>query len=323
MRRDEELFLSLLRSALWGIPVVVSGCDAGMWERVYRLSQLHTVQGLVYDVVKELPADAGVPRQLAARWMLETRSIETRNRHLSMVAEKQSAIWKRLGIDAVMLKGLKVAGWYRIPEHRITGDIDWWFPGTDGWEMALKAVCEMGIEVSVDSDRDICYTFEGVTIEHHRKGFVCEGPLGWLMLLNTHILHHAQVTGIGMRHVCDLAIGYKVFKGAYDDAEYENMLARSGLLRWTVLLHGAMDRLLNLPEGVLPVFGRKVKVKDSSIDRLAAMFMSDGNFGLHRKRRFAGLFGRIWLFMRCSPCSFVKRWAGLLAGRVQRSVTLF
>ena len=81
MRRDEELFLSLLRSALWGIPVVVSGCDAGMWERVYRLSQLHTVQGLVYDVVKELPADAGVPRQLAARWMLETRSIETRNRH--------------------------------------------------------------------------------------------------------------------------------------------------------------------------------------------------------------------------------------------------
>lgn len=323
MRKDEELFLNLLRAALWDVSADIGGCDATVWEQVYSLARCHAVQGLLFDVVKGLPAGAGLPGQLAARWLLETHSIEERNRHLGMVAERQAAMWKRLGIEAVMLKGLGVAAWYKVPAHRVTGDIDWWFPEEGGWDRALKAVRELGLEVSADSDRDISYTFEGVTVEHHRKGFECDGPPGWLLLLNTHLLHHAQVTGVGMRHVCDLAMAYKVFEGRYDAAEYEEMLVSRGLLRWTALLHAAMDILLNVPEGVLPEFARKVRVSGKDTARLAALFMADGNFGLHRKRRYAGLSARAWLFLRCSPGSFVRRWTGLLAGRAWRTAAHF
>lgn len=310
-----ELFFIMLRAAVWNSPPQLPRVpEPEEWRILLGMSKAHSLQGVMFDAVMELPAAAGVPRQLAAEWMIEADCVEKDYAAKKAMTAAQMEFWKSNGIDAVLLKGVSVAAFYPVPEHRVVGDIDWWMPGRDNWRKALELVRAEGYSVSRDSDGDCSYVSGGIVVEHHRKGMREKGAVGMLVMLNEHILHHVMVGGIGMRHLCDMALAYRHFSGSYDAGEYLCCLKKYGLAKWNELLNAALKRTLAVPDDILP--GASIGVTSADAGRLVDMIMEDGDFGFGRRRRFSGFSSRFSLFMRYAPWLFVKRWAGLVIGRI-------
>lgn len=315
----QELFFRLVRSALWKAPVELEQpVSAETWQEVYAMAKRQTVEGVLFDVIRDLSSDSGMPLALAARWMLDADNIEKWYRRMSAELEVQTRFWQENGIDAVLMKGMSVAVMYPVPEHRVFGDIDWWMRGEHDWDRALELVRDKGFDISYDSDGDIHYVSNDIVVEHHRYGLPVEGPVGVLLMLNEHILHHAMVAGIGVRHMCDMAMAYRHYSGAYDAAEYVSKLREMRMLRWTALLHGVLKTALGTPSDLLPDVPVTLRVPQRDCDRLVRLVMEDGNFGLDKKNRYSGFRRRFMLLFRYVPGLFVRRWVGLLFGRMRR-----
>lgn len=314
-----ELFFILLRSALWHNPPEwprVPGPEE--WRIMFDLSQTHAVQGLLFDAISGLPLEAGVPSQLAAEWMVEVGRIEKAYEEHCALVTAMHEFWQKNGVRAILMKGTVVAAMYTVPCHRVLGDIDWWIPGDDNWNKALELIANKGYEILPDSDGDCHYTVGGIVIEHHREGYVTEGPVGVLLMLNGHIFHHAAVSGIGMRHLCDMAVAYSYFNGKYDVNDYAGYLRECGLLDWTSLLNTVLVRYLGAPQKILPSSGIGQAVTDKDVERFIRLVMNDGNFGLEKKRRYSGFFDRARLLLKYAPGAYLARWFGLLKGRFNR-----
>lgn len=348
--------LALLRAALWDAPLPELPLEEQEWFDLFAQARRHKVQGVIWPVVAELPS---VPSDLLQRWRKESELISARNRRLCAVADKQAAAWKKRGIRAVELKGRTAAAFYPEPHLRVCGDIDWWFPTEDGFRLALLAARENGCHPEKDSDGDYHYLLGGVVVEHHRHGLEADGEAGQLLLLNTHLLHHAMGAGIGLRHLCDLALALDALDGRYDRGEYLRLLSDRRLALWNAVVEEAVGLMKSgdgcgrrsaSGDGCVQRsasgsgFGQRGASGDSHVaegdampgcgsdaggvrrdklnKRLAAAFMDsvlqDGEFGLGRRRRFAGMLRRAGFFLRVAPMPFVKHWLRLIAGRLSR-----
>lgn len=300
-----EALFSLIRFALWGapyptFPAAAFPADAEGWRRLYRESCRQAVQGIVYDAIRKLHLDPLLPEDLASKWAEAVSDIESHNSHLAQVSALQTRAWERRGVDAVELKGLTVAAFYPVPEHRASGDIDWWFPTVDDWDKALRAVEENGLAPEYDGDGDFHYLLGGVVVEHHRNGLEVPGAAGQLLLQSKHILHHAMGAGVGLRHICDIALTYDALEGQYDRREYLDLLSARGLSSWTRCLENVV--LFLKGESELSFWG----------GRLLGLVMADGNFGLHKRRRFSGFLLRMLFFIPIAPRPFIRHWIHLL-----------
>ena len=337
--RLSTAFFALLRTGLGLEDLNLAGwwpLTPDEWDGVYRIAVRHTVQGVVFDALQPLPDDEGrMPLELAAKWAMEVEE-NTRNwKKQAAVIKAQNATWAKNGLEGVVLKGHSSAALYPHPEHRICGDIDWWFGNAGAWEKANGIASTIVGEMTEDSDGDIHYCFNGVMIEHHRRwndassakakkelGQLCpDSPEGVLALLNFHILKHAMVFGIGLRQVCDLVMAYRRFDGKYDTQALDRILERCGLGRWTLLLKGLMVNVFGenaLPCGVRP----RTKISGRSVKRLFGLIMADGNFGKETGRGAGSLIStlksRLFFFLRYAPLECLARLSGLTAGRIKR-----
>ena len=291
MSKSFELVLQLLKGALDGAAVSVP--DQTDWGAVYEQARRQTVQGVVLDGVRRLPSEKQPPSWLLEIWTAEQKAIEKTYAFILGITDRQRSLWEAHGIRAELLKGTVSASFYPVPEHRINGDIDWWLPGADNFRNAEKALKEEGFELEQDSDGDLHFEMEGVVTELHRKGPGAEGAEGILLMMNEHILHHALVSGIGLRQICDYHLALRHFKGSYDPVRYREELRKRGLLRWTEVLEELPPRFLELVE-------------------------ADGNFGLEKKRRFSGFLKRALFFVPRTPKAFAARWIQLILGRLKR-----
>lgn len=294
------VFFSLLRKALVpeGDMPDVSGAD---WEFIFSTAGRHFVRALLYDAVKVLPPGSGISPVLAAGWLVSAKEAENNYKKISGVVDFQRGIWSSKGIDAVLLKGLCCSRFYPVPEHRTSGDIDWWMRGRADWDAALEWLTEEGLRWETDSDGDISYAYAGMVVEHHRKGLSGDGPEAELLFLADHVFHHAAVSGVGLRQVCDYAMARR----------YHGDIPLSGGGGWVRLLDAVaaiiMDPGVSLPSGLR-----------RRAESFLALVMEDGNFGLDRKNRFGQFFRRAAVVGVTAPGKFIARWLGLGVGRMKR-----
>ena len=304
-------FFALLRAALHpgDGPFCPGGAD---WQFIYDTAVRHCVQGVMYDAVKDLPAGSGVSPVLAAGWLSDALQAERDYARIREVSGRLAALWKAAGVDAQVLKGLECARFYPVPEHRINGDIDWWMRGEESWNRALEVLKDKGIQWSVDSDGDLCYEVDGVVVEHHRSGFVEDSPEAELLFLAEHVFHHAAVSGVGLRQLCDYAMALERLEGKYDREHYLALASSAGLSGWVRLLESALSvvREVDCPPCCL---GSRVRT-------LLELVMDDGNFGLGRGKRFRYIFRRLYAVGLSAPVRFAGRWVGLAVGRIKRIV---
>lgn len=301
---SKDIFFILLDAGIHGVvpPTIVATPE--QWVEVHALANRQAVTGILFDAVTKLPAGNGLPMNLAAKWLVETQKIERRNEQIGKVIDAQKKAWDRCGIDAVLMKGHSVAALYPIPEHRACGDIDWYFPAPGDWEKANAIAKKNGMELEMDSDGDVHYTFANVVVEHHHEGRRQDSPVDVIVMLVEHVLHHAMVMGVGMKQVADVAAAYNFYEGKYDKAELDSVLKDEGLFEW--------DRLLRK---VIP------QVDEPDVKVLTDLILSDGNFGLDKVFRMSGFWKRWRLFRKYVPTQFSARWSQLFVGRLKRCFT--
>lgn len=338
-------FVAMLRNALWARPIPdgIFPLDPQQWDELLAFSRKQGVLPILFDAIDVLPHGAAPSPVLLASWLLEVSDIERFNARLDSLTERIARFWKVHGVTAVLLKGQQIAHLYPVPAHRACGDIDWYFPTVKDWDAAREAVIAAGAHVHEDSDGDIHYRSEGVTVEHHRRwnhvisvsgaeylrsmetgydewrGANVLSPELNIVMLSLHILKHAMVLGVGFRQLCDLAMAYRHYKGRLDAARLQEIYAGIGLARWADLIHTVLRDEIGMPEEYLP-FPIRHRVDTR---RFISQVVRDGNLGMERTgtvlQKLGKYLGRTVLFIRYAPREVIGRNFSLFAGRLKRN----
>ncbi|WP_286727490.1 MULTISPECIES: nucleotidyltransferase family protein [Sphingobacterium] len=131
-----NIFFQLLRIGLWGRgQLSEEPITAEDWNIIRKYAINNTVEGIIYDSFPFLEEDQLPPQAVRLKWAVRMDQIERHNEKMNQVIAEQFVLFSDNGIQPILQKGQGVASYYRIPNHRISGDIDWCFEG-DGCKKA-------------------------------------------------------------------------------------------------------------------------------------------------------------------------------------------
>ena len=175
---DIDIFFSLLRSGMYGIPVPESELPESIdWEAVVRLAKKHVVTGIIIESVQFLPERLRPSGDISAKMNGFALGLFRTNIILDSAVARLSSFLRQHGIEGVVLKGQGVARYYRMPQMRQSGDIDF-YVGRRQFEKAIE-LCRKNLS----DDRDVlsgdvmkCHAYDqhfgfdmdGIRIELHR-----------------------------------------------------------------------------------------------------------------------------------------------------------
>lgn len=309
-----NLTISLLRAALWKEEAKPVQFGLNEWEGLYRTSRAQGVHTLVFDAFRP---GCVPPQPLLANWLVQVENAEKDFERKRLVQEDLCRLWNANGIKFSVMKGMSVAAMYPHPSHRLSGDIDFYFPDAESWEKAEKLAKKIA-DTSVDSDGDIHYLWRNVIIEHHRHWSHLsrnkeEGETDTLLMLSGHILRHSMIGGAGLRQLADLAVATHCLYGTYNKENFAGKIQGLGLGKWCGLLSAVMNSAFGIPEKELP-FAPDSRYLEAYMD----LVEKDGNLGKENSRLMSGWWPRFRLFIRLCPKEYFARWGRLSSGRMRR-----
>jgi hypothetical protein len=309
----KDIFFQLLRIGLWGegklsLPQPLTLND---WTTIRKYAANHTVEGIIYDSFPFLEEHQLPPQSLRMKWAVRMDQIERHNAKMNEVIAEQFALFSEHGIRPILQKGQGVASYYRIPSHRISGDIDWCFE-SDGYVQARNFLKKNHPSFQDTAGFSLDYHWKGIHIEHHKRIFDFRSPLVkrylnkllenykdhqetvvvngvpirllapelQLLQVNIHILKHLITYGIGLRQFCDSARLYYSVSSQIDPLALKQIYQKTGILKWIHLLHLILVEYLGLPKSSIPFAYPENLYADWMLDEV----WSSGNFGFHDAR---------------------------------------
>lgn len=164
-------FLRLLRCATFGNIETIEPMTPWKWQRLYNMSLLHGVTGLVYDGIQRCSGDffLQIPQSQMDMWHRTTTEIENANKAVDIQA---SAIFSEMNhnkLRAILIKGQGLATLYPNPLHRKSGDIDIFFPYQSHYEKANLWAREKGEEIDDSENSKLGYTISNIRVENHER----------------------------------------------------------------------------------------------------------------------------------------------------------
>jgi len=308
-----DIFFQLLRIGLWGKGKLSLGdsLTENNWITIRKYAANHTVEGIIYDSFPYLEEHQLPPQSLRMKWAARMDQIERHNAKMNEVIAEQFSLFREHGIRPILQKGQGVASYYRIPEHRISGDIDWCFE-LDGYMQARNFLKHNHPIFQDTAGFSLDYHWKGIHVEHHKRIFDFRSPLvkGYLKKLlanykdqqervlihgvpirllapelqllqvNIHILKHLITYGIGLRQFCDSARLYYSVSAQIDAQVLKKIYQKTGILKWTHNLHKLLEKDLGLPKTAIPFPYPEDTDKQWMLDEV----WSSGNFGFHDAR---------------------------------------
>ncbi len=236
-----DVFFELVRSGLYGTPISPDRLPPSIpWKEIRDLARKNAVLGLIIESLQFLPPDLLPPPDIAAGLNQHALALIRSNITMDREAAKLVKRFREHGIEGVVLKGQGVARYYRIPQIRQSGDIDF-YVGKSLYQKAIRvAERYLADKTGHDDENEQHYVFymEGVPIEIHRLASKIYTPSRnrrfqrWilsqlenpearrsLMIDNTgiyvpsydfdaiyifyHAWRHYIVAGLGLRQLCD------------------------------------------------------------------------------------------------------------------------
>lgn len=312
---NQELFISLLRNALWGgeLDIDVANFSCKDLDSVVKIAKSQTVLGMVANEVMKTSSlsslltdenKVGLKRFVMSNL---TTGQMLNNALINIVQEL-----RKHGIDPVLLKGQGIAKYYPVPELRQCGDIDIYV----GQENFVKA-CEVISAMSTPEDHQgnilslkhyhtrIGHAF----IEIHRYTDVYwpsrydrvyqkisdDGmhsdmvPLDFsgvpvmspavnfnVFFIFNHFWHHFIADGVGLRQICDWVRLLHVNHGKINLDYLSNVLCEMKLMKeWKVFGYIAVNTL-GLPVDEMPFYDPMYK---NTAEKVLELIMLEGNFG--------------------------------------------
>jgi len=311
MKQYEEVFFSILKTALWGHPLDIPE-GFKLWGKVMKLAKIHALTGLVGEVMMTAPRILNtLPEQAVATLQeipLSNMAIHTMlNNTLILVV----TTLREHGIDPVLLKGQGVAKYYPVPELRQCGDIDL-YVGEQNYETAYDALRPIVTEIE---DKETIYDevkhfhakLGSVLVEVHRfaevnanpkydrvyQKYASEGLSRNLVAIDfgrvrvntpaddfnvyyifNHLWHHFMTSGVGLRQVCDLAIFLNTHN--VNEDYLRNILTEMNAMSSWNAVGNLLVSYLGLPVDRIPLCSPMPKWK---VRLLSRMILNEGNFG--------------------------------------------
>ncbi|GAB1474551.1 hypothetical protein MASR2M69_19920 [Bacteroidota bacterium] len=105
-------------------------------------------------------------KDIAIRWGVGIEQIEKRYTRQIAVLNELSAIFKKRGVDILLLKGPLLGNLYPVKEHREFGDLDIYLPGN--YDKGNEIIEKLGIGVDTTGDKHSKFTYRGISIENHK-----------------------------------------------------------------------------------------------------------------------------------------------------------
>lgn len=312
----QDIFLQLLRIGLWGEGSLIlrQPMIAKDWEKIHSYAISHTVEGVIYDSFPFLNENQLPPVTLRLKWAVRIDQIERYNEKMNTVIAKQFTAFSAAGIRPILQKGQGVAACYRIPNHRMSGDIDWYFEEY-GYAITRNDLKAKGIPFRDTAGFSLSYDWQGIHIEHHKMLFDIRSPLKTkylkavsnkyrhkqqsllinntsvrllspemqLLQVNSHILKHLLGFGIGLRQFCDSARLYYSVSKEIDPLELKRIYKKTGILKWIHLLHKVLVECIGLPQSYLPF----PYDKNLDVSWMVKEIWHSGSFG-YDDERFTG-----------------------------------
>lgn len=306
----QDVFLSLLRSALWGVPAQIPDGFSD-WRSVAVLAKSQSVLGLVGEELMSCSA----PKELKAKVRtMVMRTVMTHAKLNSVLAEVTAALEKG-GVPSVLLKGQGIAAYYPKPELRQCGDIDLYVGQKEyarSYEILRQTGASMEDPKALTVGKHYHASYGQVEVEVHRYTEVypfrkydnvyqrasdagmTEGlvPMSFggvtvatpedtfnAFFIFSHLFHHFLTSGIGLRQFCDWMMLLSARKEEIDHERLAKILTDMDMMKPWQAFGCVLVEHLGLPASDFPFYD---PAENSRVEKILSRVLSEGNFGQER-----------------------------------------
>ena len=313
---DIDIFFSLLRSGMYGIPVPESELPEYIdWEAVLRLAKKHVVTGIIIESVQFLPERLRPADDISVRMNKFALGLFRTNIILDNAVARLTSFLRKHGIEGVVLKGQGVARYYRMPQMRQSGDIDF-YVGREQYERVVNLCRDNLVDVGTEcheTGRHYVFKMDGVSIELHRLASRLYSPFrnrlfqNWveeqlehssdrrtLMFGNVEVLlpsfdfdaififyhawRHYIFGGIGLRQLCDWAMIFHSHAFSIDAERLKENISKFGLSNGWKLFACIAVKYLGVSPDIMPLYDEAFNKKS---EKALVDILNGGNFGYY------------------------------------------
>lgn len=305
----EKILLSLIRNELWEQDVSIDIPNEEK-ERLLIEAQGQAVVGMVINSLIRNNIEMGRATVLKAVALL-SKIKQLNNKHYSELKDFAERMNGK-NMDYIVVKGQTIAELYPNPNVRIAGDID--FLCYDKNYDDIKAELEDLFCIKLPKiiiEKEVAFTRNGILYELHKDLIIfrykkhndfwkeelsksltikCFSNNSDVCILEptinvayvfAHLFFHFIKGGIGLRHLCDLAVMLHHYKNDIDKERLESILKGTGIFNAFIAFGSVLIDYIGLPKNEFPFdisckYEKKGKV-------IMTHVLKVGNFG--RKSR--------------------------------------
>lgn len=337
MTTVETQYFTLLRAALWGMPLPINmEID---WTAVMQLAEYHNNSALLSDVAAHMTGDnKPSPERLGSMQMVMRGNLLHQMR-LRQILVSAVQLLRQHSIEPVLLKGFGLALLYPNPSLRQFGDIDLFvgledfheactllrsLPGSYNWGEEVDSGRHYNIEfgqypmeihrVSADvenaKDSAVYVAMEQDGLKEHSQrvcldGFEISVPSKEFTVFYTffHAWHHFLTTGVGWRQLSDVAMALHAYHNQFDTDKLHIWIDAMHLLKPWQTFGYLLVNCLGLPETEMPFYNASCHKRAK---RLYRLIMKEGNFKRERKFKYHRPQHRLWQRIHAFICIFIE-----------------
>lgn len=280
MNDVQEIYLELLKAAIWGTNGERLAISDNQLSEVIRLAAFQGTGPLVFDQLLKFK-DVEIPDTLRMQMKQQCMmSMMQQNTMTPILSQAWNALTKA-DIHPVLLKGLALAQYYPQPHLRQWGDIDL-YVGQKQYHQACKVLDATFPDADHPAEDDeerkhYNYVFPNTVLEMHRismgfahprdrkyyealedKFLTKDGPAFKIDGLSIttpedtfnvfftflHAWHHFIETGMNIKQVCDVAVLLHAKRDTIDRARLKAMLVKLHLLEvWQLVMYIIVQHL--------------------------------------------------------------------------------
>ena len=235
----KDYFLALLRASLWQKPIAGGVIAPPVSRSMIAAAKKQTVLGLLSDALLAPENSFQLDRQTVIELLVAQQTIAKQNQRANQVLVELCELLRAHAIEFIVVKGQLLAQYYPHPQHRQSGDIDFYCDARNFVRAKEVIQSAWGVTFSAEDDESeqhIAFDYKDVPFELHfcLLKFCSERvqmafdkmlneaqpfsidvagcavptlpPVENLIFTFLHLYHHFVELGIGLRQLCDMAL---------------------------------------------------------------------------------------------------------------------
>lgn len=315
----KDYFLALLRASLWQKPITGGVIAPPVCRCMIAAAKKQTVLGLLSDALLAPENGFQLDRQTVIGLLVAQQTIAKQNQRANQVLVELCELLRAHAIEFIVVKGQLLAQYYPHPQHRQSGDIDFYCDARNFVRAKEVIQSAWGVTFSAEDDESeqhIAFDYKDVPFELHfcLLKFCSERvqmafdkmlneaqpfsidvagcavptlpPVENLIFTFLHLYHHFVELGIGLRQLCDMALLIHAHASLLSQPEYarrlQQLLQRLDFLPGFNAFGAVCVQALGLPKADYPF--QLSSSDEAYIKDILHVVFARGNFGMHGRK---------------------------------------